>query len=141
MQLSETKDPVFSSGLMGNGLAIEPTVGEIYVPADGTLTVTNDSKHAYGLLTNKGAEILLHIGIDTVQMNGDGFETNVKQGQVVKKGDLLGTFDIQKIKDHGYETAVMVIVTNTTSFAQVQAIDNQNIAVGQTIMITSAPTS
>ena len=141
IQLSETKDPVFSSGLMGNGLAIEPTVGEIYAPADGTLTVTNNSKHAYGLLTNKGAEVLLHIGIDTVQMDGDGFETNVNQGQVVKKGDLLGTFDIQKIKDRGYEATVMVIVTNTTSFAQVQGIDNQDVVVGQTIIGTTAPTS
>ena len=67
IQLSETKDQVFSSGLMGKGIAIEPTVGEIYAPADGTLTVTNDSKHAYGLLTANGAEVLLHIGIDTVQ--------------------------------------------------------------------------
>ncbi|MDN5415692.1 MAG: sucrose-specific PTS transporter subunit IIBC, partial [Lactococcus raffinolactis] len=87
IQLSETKDQVFSSGLMGKGIAIEPTVGEIYAPADGTLTVTNDSKHAYGLLTANGAEVLLHIGIDTVQMAGDGFSTQVKQGQVVKKGD------------------------------------------------------
>ncbi|MDN5468687.1 MAG: sucrose-specific PTS transporter subunit IIBC, partial [Lactococcus raffinolactis] len=83
IQLSETKDQVFSSGLMGKGIAIEPTVGEIYAPADGTLTVTNDSKHAYGLLTANGAEVLLHIGIDTVQMAGDGFSTQVKQGQVV----------------------------------------------------------
>ncbi|MFZ2210694.1 MAG: sucrose-specific PTS transporter subunit IIBC, partial [Lactococcus raffinolactis] len=111
IQLSETKDQVFSSGLMGKGIAIEPTVGEIYAPADGTLTVTNDSKHAYGLLTANGAEVLLHIGIDTVQMAGDGFSTQVKQGQVVKKGDLLGTFNIDKIKAAGYEATVMVIVT------------------------------
>ena len=139
IQLSETKDQVFSSGLMGNGLAIEPTVGEIYAPADGTLTVTNDSKHAYGLLTDKGAEVLLHIGIDTVQMAGDGFSTQVTQGQVVKKGDLLGTFDIDKIKAAGYEATVMVIVTNTLSFAEVQGIDNQVVTVGQTIIQTTAP--
>lgn len=139
IQLSETKDQVFSSGLMGKGIAIEPTVGEIYAPADGTLTVTNDSKHAYGLLTANGAEVLLHIGIDTVQMAGDGFSTQVKQGQVVKKGDLLGTFNIDKIKAAGYEATVMVIVTNTMSFAKVQGIDNQTVTVGQAIIQTTAP--
>ena len=139
IQLSETKDQVFSSGLMGKGIAIEPTVGEIYAPADGTLTVTNDSKHAYGLLTTNGAEVLLHIGIDTVQMAGDGFSTQVKQGQVVKKGDLLGTFNIDKIKAAGYGATVMVIVTNTMSFAEVQGIDNQTVTVGQAIIQTTAP--
>ena len=139
IQLSETKDQVFSSGLMGKGIAIEPTVGEIYAPADGTLTVTNDSKHAYGLLTTNGAEVLLHIGIDTVQMAGDGFSTQVKQGQVVKKGDLLGTFNIDKIKAAGYEATVMVIETNTMSFAEVQGIDNQTVTVGQAIIQTTAP--
>ena len=139
IQLSETKDQVFSSGLMGKGIAIEPTVGEIYAPADGTLTVTNDSKHAYGLLTTNGAEVLLHIGIDTVQMAGDGFSTQVKHGQVVKKGDLLGTFNIDKIKAAGYEATVMVIVTNTMSFAEVQGIDNQTVTVGQAIIQTTAP--
>ncbi len=139
IQLSETKDQVFSSGLMGKGIAIEPTVGEIYAPADGTLTVTNDSKHAYGLLTANGAEVLLHIGINTVQMAGDGFSTQVKQGQVVKKGDLLGTFNIDKIKAAGYEATVMVIVTNTMSFAEVQGIDNQTVTVGQAIIQTTAP--
>ncbi len=139
IQLSETKDQVFSSGLMGKGIAIEPTVGEIYAPADGTLTVTNDSKHAYGLLTANGAEVLLHIGIDTVQMAGDGFSTQVKQGQVVKKGDLLGTFNIDKIKAAGYEATVMVIVTNTMSFAEVQGIDNQTVTVDQAIIQTTAP--
>ncbi len=139
IQLSETKDQVFSSELMGKGIAIEPTTGEIYAPADGTLTVTNDSKHAYGLLTNNGAEVLLHIGIDTVQMAGEGFSTQVKQGQVVKKGDLLGTFDISKIKAAGYEATVMIIVTNTMSFAEVQGIDNQTVTVGQAVIQTTAP--
>ena len=139
IQLSETKDQVFSSELMGKGIAIEPTIGEIYAPADGTLTVTNDSKHAYGLLTNNGAEVLLHIGIDTLQMAGEGFSTQVKQGQVVKKGDLLGTFDISKIKAAGYEATVMIIVTNTMSFAEVQGIDNQTVTVGQAVIQTTAP--
>lgn len=139
IQLSETKDQVFSSELMGKGIAIEPTIGEIYAPADETLTVTNDSKHAYGLLTNNGAEVLLHIGIDTVQMAGEGFSTQVKQGQVVKKGDLLGTFDISKIKAAGYEATVMIIVTNTMSFAEVQGIDNQTVTVGQAVIQTTAP--
>ena len=90
-------------------------------------------------MTANGAEVLLHIGIDTVQMAGDGFSTQVKQGQVVKKGDLLGTFNIDKIKAAGYEATVMVIVTNTMSFAEVQGIDNQTVTVGQAIIQTTAP--
>lgn len=141
IQLSETKDPVFSSEMMGKGLAIEPTEGKIYAPADGVLTVTNDSKHAYGIQTDKGAEILLHIGIDTVQMNGDGFTTELTQGQVVKKGQLLGSFDIEKIKAAGFESTVMVIVTNTMSYAEVDKIANQAVKVGETIITLSQPVS
>ncbi|MDR1606342.1 MAG: sucrose-specific PTS transporter subunit IIBC [Streptococcaceae bacterium] len=138
--LTQTKDPVFSSGLMGKGIAIEPTVGKIYAPANGVLTVTNDSKHAYGIRTDKGAEVLLHIGIDTVQLNGDGFATTVNQGQVVKKGDLLGTFDIDQIKAAGFEATVMVIVTNSLSYAEVTGIENQEVQLGDSIIALTEPT-
>lgn len=140
VKLSDTKDPVFSSGLMGKGTAIEPTVGELYAPVTGVLTFTNESKHAYGIQTDAGAEVLLHIGIDTVQMNGEGFTTAVKQGQIVKKGELLGTFDIDKIKAAGYETTVMVIITNTLSYAEVEAIDEQAVTVGQKIIALTETT-
>ena len=84
--------------------------------------------------------MLLHIGIDTVQMNGEGFTTAVKQGQIVKKGELLGTFDIDKIKAAGYETTVMVIITNTLSYAEVEAIDEQTVTVGQKIIALTETT-
>ena len=138
IQLSETKDQVFSSGLMGKGIAIEPTVGEIYAPADGTLTVTNDSKHAYGLLTANGAEVLLHIGIDTVQMAGDGFSTQVKQGQVVKKGDLLIRVNLDKIKAAGLSMITPIVVTNSNSYKAI-SIDAKNTVDKGQVLLTIQP--
>jgi len=88
-------------------------------PADGTITVAYATKHAYGLTTADGVEILIHIGIDTVNLDGKGFESFVKQGQTVSKGDKLGTFDAAIIKDAGYPVTTMVLVTNTNNFEQV----------------------
>lgn len=119
--LSQVNDQVFSAEIMGKGAAIKPSKGELYAPADGEITVLYDSKHAYGIQTNDGAEILLHIGIDTVNMQGEGFETMVKQGQKVKKGELLGTFDIQKIEEK-YDSTLMVIITNTLMYGDVATI-------------------
>ena len=121
--LTDVKDPVFSTEAMGKGAAVIPSEGEIYAPVSGEITVAYETKHAYGLKSDKGAEVLIHIGIDTVNMKGDGFTSVVKQGQHVEKGDKLGTVDLQKVKDAGYDSTVMVVVTNTPSYANVQKID------------------
>lgn len=139
LQLSETNDQVFSSGLMGKGVAIVPTSNQILAPTSGVITVTNDAKHAYGIKSDNGAEVLIHIGIDTVQMNGDGFTTAVKQGQIVKKGEVLGTFDAEKIKAAGFESTVMLIVTNSMSYADVEVIGNQSIEAGDKVLATVQP--
>lgn len=119
VDLATVNDPVFAGGMMGKGAAIEPADGTIVAPADGTITVAYATKHAYGLTTKDGVEILIHIGIDTVNLDGKGFESFVKQGQTVSKGDKLGTFDAAIIKDAGYPVTTMVLVTNTNNFEQV----------------------
>ncbi|WP_349583341.1 sucrose-specific PTS transporter subunit IIBC [Leuconostoc citreum] len=119
VDIKTVSDAVFSSGMMGEGVAIEPSGHEIIAPADGEITVAYATKHAYGLKTADGVEVLIHIGIDTVNLAGKGFESQVVQGQQVKKGDVLVTFDKQVISDAGYPVTTMVIVTNTKTFKTV----------------------
>jgi PTS system beta-glucosides-specific IIC component len=114
--LSAVKDEVFASGAMGSGIAIVPDSNDLVSPVDGTVVAVYPSKHAVGLISDSGAEILLHVGIDTVQLNGEHFEQFVQQGQKVKVGDKLLTFDRQAIAAAGYDTTVMVIVTNTANY-------------------------
>lgn len=133
--LKDINDEVFSSEMMGKGIAIYPEKQQIVAPADGKITFTSaDSKHAYGMLTDDGAEILIHIGIDTVNMNGTGFHSKVSQDQQVKKGDLLGTFTIDEIKKANYDPTVMVIVTNTAEYAEVFAVDEKVVEEGDNLL-------
>lgn len=113
--LKEVNDPVFSSEMMGKGLAIRPKEGVVYAPADGVLTVVFPTNHAYGLQTTNGAELLIHIGIDTVQLDGKGFTSTKKVGDVVKKGEILGSFDIETIEAANYPSDVIMVVTNSTT--------------------------
>ena len=94
---------------MGDGAAVIPADGNIYSPVDGEVTVAYETKHAYGLKSDDGAEILIHIGIDTVNLKGEHFESFVKQGQRIKKGDKLGTVDLAAVKEAGYDTTVMAV--------------------------------
>lgn len=133
--LKDINDEVFSSEMMGKGIAIYPEKQQIVAPANGKITFTSaDSKHAYGMLTDDGAEILIHIGIDTVNMNGTGFHSKVSQDQQVKKGDLLGTFTIDEIKKANYDPTVMVIVTNTAEYAEVSAVDEKVVEEGDNLL-------
>lgn len=110
--LAGVNDPVFAKKMMGDGVAIEPTNGEIYSPCDGTIEMLYPTGHAVGIKLKDGTEILIHIGIDTVEMNGEGFQTIVKQGEKVKKGQLLISCDLNKIKKQGYDTDIMVLVSS-----------------------------
>ncbi|WP_375152525.1 PTS sugar transporter subunit IIA [Enterococcus mundtii] len=122
ISLQAVNDPVFSQEMMGKGIAIRPTEGLLFAPADGELTVVYESKHAYGLKTDAGGEILIHIGIDTVELNGQGFSTEFQVGDKVKKGQLLGRFDQQKLKQAGYDDTVMVIITNSLSYESITLV-------------------
>ena len=124
--LDKVNDQVFASGMMGKGLAINPTdKGKInvYAPNNGAMTVVAKTGHAYGLKTNSGVEILVHLGIDTVSLKGKGFETKVKVGDKVNAGQLLGSFDINYIKSQKLDPTVMVLITNSKDYKSIETID------------------
>lgn len=137
LPLKEVKDPVFSTEMMGKGVAIIPESDQLFAPADGVLTVMYDSKHAYGIQADSGAEILIHIGIDTVNLAGQFFSTNKKKGERVKKGELLGTFDREAIKKAGYDDTVMLLVTNSAAYGDVSTLDKPTVTQGEDILAVS----
>ena len=136
--LSNVNDPVFSSGAMGQGIAVKPSQDVVYAPADAEVTIVFPTGHAYGLRTANGAEILIHVGIDTVSMNGEGFNQKVNQGDKVKAGDVLGTFDSAKIAAAGLDNTTMVIVTNTADFASVNPVASGSVAKGDAVIEVKA---
>ncbi|PZL73044.1 PTS beta-glucoside transporter subunit EIIBCA [Enterococcus plantarum] len=129
--LEKVEDQVFSSGALGKGIAIEPTVGELYAPANGEITTLFPTGHAVGITTEDGAEVLMHIGMDTVEMDGDGFELVVKQGDKVKQGDLLVKFDIEKIKAAGHPVVTPIVVTNSGDYLDVLDMDQTDVLHGE----------
>ena len=136
--LSDVDDPVFSSGAMGRGIAIKPSEGVVYAPADAEVTIAFATGHAYGLKTANGAEILIHVGIDTVSMGGEGFDQKVAQGDKVKAGDVLGTFEAEKIAAAGLDDTTMVIVTNTADYTSVTPVAEGALAKGDAIIEVKA---
>ncbi|KRL97168.1 sucrose-specific PTS transporter subunit IIBC [Liquorilactobacillus satsumensis] len=132
--LTEVNDKVFSAKLMGSGAAIVPASGEIFAPVAGTITVAYETKHAYGIKSDNGAEVLLHIGIDTVELKGKFFETEVTQGQKVTKNQKLGSFDLEGIKQAGFDPTVMIVVTNTNDYASVERIKTQEVTQGDQLV-------
>ena len=113
--LENVDDDVFSGKLLGDGVAIRPTKGEVYAPSNATVRMVYKTKHAIGLETDDGQEILIHIGIDTVNLNGKYFDVHVKEGDKVKTGELLVSFDIEKIKAAGFDPTTMIIFTKPNS--------------------------
>lgn len=132
--LADVNDPVFSSGAMGQGVAVKPSQGVVYAPADAEVSIAFPTGHAFGLKTTDGAEVLIHVGIDTVSMNGDGFEAKVAQGDKVKAGDVLGTFDSNKIAAAGLDDTTMVIVTNTADYASVAPVATGSVVKGDAVI-------
>ena len=120
--LEEVADGVFSEKMVGDGFAVEPTDNQVYAPADCEVTTVFGTKHAIGLTTPEGCELLIHLGIDTVQLNGAPFTINIKEGDTLKKGDLIGSFDEQAILDAGYRTVTPVVVTNSDAYTSFQLL-------------------
>lgn len=136
VELCNIEDPVFSTETMGKGVAIEPIKGEVLSPVDGTITALFPTGHAVGITSNKGVEILIHIGMDTTQLDGKYFETLVKSGDKVKQGDLLVKFDIQKIKEEGYKVTTPVIITNTQNYLDVvSTAENNTVQSGEDLLV------
>lgn len=127
VSLKQVNDITFSEEIMGKGVAIIPTVGRAVSPVNGTVSALFETKHAIGLTADNGAEILIHIGLDTVKLGGKHFTSHIKTGDKVKAGDLLVEFDIKAIKEEGYETITPVLVTNTDSYNDVLALIDKDV--------------
>ena len=130
--LADVQDKVFASGAMGKGLGIIPADGRILSPVSGTIKAAMKTGHAFGIKSGDGVEVLVHIGVDTVQMQGRGFEAAVTRGQEVRAGDLLAVVDLDAVAEAGYDTTTLVVVTNTAQLAGVDAVVSGDVAAGDT---------
>lgn len=134
IQLSDVKDDAFKSEAMGKGCAIIPSEGIVYSPIDGVIEMIFETKHAIGIKDKDGVEILIHIGLDTVKLNGKYFETHVSVGQEVKKGEKLISFDLKEIKNEGYDITTPIIVTNSSDFLDIVETNEKEVSTDSTIL-------
>lgn len=134
VKLEDVEDEVFSQKILGEGVAVEPTEGKLFAPCDGKIDSVFDTKHAVNMVSSEGAEILLHIGIDTVKLGGKFFETHVSDGQEVKKGDLLISFDMENIKAAGYKVTTPLIIGNTDDYAAVETVAEGAVSAGDRVL-------
>ncbi|MBC1317921.1 PTS transporter subunit EIIC [Listeria booriae] len=132
--LVNVKDEAFSSGALGKGLGIVPTEGKLFAPASGTVTMVFPTGHALGITTDSGAEILMHVGMDTVQLEGKYFKVHVKQGDKITQGQLLTEFDVEGIKSEGYDITTPIIVTNTNQYLDVMVVDETEVKPGDRVI-------
>ena len=123
--LTEVKDPTFSQEILGKGAAVIPEKGVVYAPFDGKVDAVFETGHALGLVSEDGVELLVHVGIDTVNLKGKYFTPKKKSGDTMKKGDILLEFDIDKIKADGYDVTTPIIISNTEQFAKVKACEDK----------------
>ncbi|EAC3978128.1 PTS beta-glucoside transporter subunit EIIBCA [Listeria monocytogenes] len=133
VKMSQVNDTTFADEIMGKSIAIKPNEGKLYAPANGTIISLFKTKHAIAMKSDNGAEILLHVGIDTVKLDGNYFTAHVATGDVVEQGDLLVTFDMEKIAEK-YDTTTMMVITNTNEYAVVEAKENGIVTKGNQVM-------
>ena len=136
--LADVQDKVFASGAMGKGLGIIPADGRIYAPISGSIKAAMKTGHAFGIKSEDGVEVLVHIGIDTVQLQGRGFESAVTRGQQVRAGDLLAVVDLDVVREAGYDTTTLVMVTNTAQLGSVDPVTGRTFAQGDTAITVQA---
>ena len=130
-------DEVFAQGILGTCCGIDPSEGKVFAPAGGEITQAPDSGHALGIMTTAGVEVLIHVGVDTVEMKGDGFSPKVKVGDKVKKGDLLLEMDLGKIAAAGHPAVVITVVTNTDDFKAVEVVASGDVEPGADLIKVS----
>lgn len=133
--LSKVNDPTFAEEMVGKGAAVIPADGKICAPADGKIEMVFPTLHAFGMTTDYGAELLIHVGLDTVNLNGDGFTSHIQLGDSVKKGDLLLEVDLEKLQRLGYDTVIPVLVTNHLDFTSVEGVSEKETAPGEDLVI------
>ena len=131
---AEISDLTFKQEMLGKSIAIKPVVGKVYAPVDGKIEMLIDSLHAVSMTSLKGAEILIHVGIDTVELKGKHFNGHVKEGDMVKRGDLIMEFDLDAIKEAGYDMISPVIICNSDDYVDVERVTGKQVQVGETIM-------
>lgn len=134
VRIEDVEDDVFSQKILGDGIAVEPSEGKLYAPCDGKVDSVFDTKHAINILSTDGAEVLLHIGIDTVKLGGKHFEAHVTDGQEIKKGDLLISFDIEAIKAEGCKVTTPLIIGNTDEYSAITPAAQGKISAGDEII-------
>ena len=133
MLMADIPDPAFSQGFVGFCCGIDPEDGRVFAPVDGTVSQVAETLHAVGL-ESEGMELLVHCGVDTVDMKGQGFTMLVKEGQTVKKGDALLTMDLEVIRAAGHPTAIITAVTNSDDFAGVEQVKTGPVQVGDQVL-------
>ena len=134
VDLKEVNDPTFNSGMRGQGVAVIPSEGKICAPADGEIAMVFDTLHAVSLNASNGAEILVHVGLDTVNLKGKGFKAHVQAGDKVKKGDLMLEADLEFLKGEGYDIITPVLVCNTDDYASVEGISGKEVEPGDDVV-------
>ena len=134
VEISEVPDPTFSSGMLGNGIAIKPTDGKVYAPVDCTVDTMFETGHAVSLVSDNGIEILIHVGLETVGLNGAPFQIKCKNGQKVKKGDILMIADLEAIKAAGLPTITPVLVCNSDDYTTFNVSTGKTVAQGEVVI-------
>ncbi|KMK76074.1 PTS sugar transporter subunit IIA [Alkalihalobacillus pseudalcaliphilus] len=135
VQISEVPDPTFSEKMMGDGVAIRPDNGQVVSPIDGEIIQLFPTKHAIGIKSKNGAEVLIHIGLETVKMNGEGFVAHVKEGDQVKVGDPLIDFDLELVKQKANSTITPMVITNQDDLKEVKVLSAEHVEAGATPVI------
>ena len=134
INLEDVRDDAFSNKILGEGVAVIPSEGKVYSPCDGYAEKVFDTGHAVNLVSDSGCEILIHIGIDTVKLAGKYFEVYIKDGQKIRKGDLLISFDIAAIKKEGYDVTTPVVICNSDDYERIEPVAGENISAGEKIL-------
>ncbi len=134
IESASVNDPTFAEEMLGKGMAIKPTEGKVYAPFDGTVAMVFDTKHAVSLVSEKGAEVLIHVGLDTVMLKGEHYTAHVESGAAVKKGDLLLEFDMEAIAAAGYDTVTPVVVCNADDYKDVIRTTGKQVEPGDVVM-------
>lgn len=134
VEIKEVSDPTFGDEILGKGVAIIPEDGKVYAPADGVITTMFPTGHAVGMTTDEGVELLVHVGLDTVALKGDGFKIIAKDDQKVQKGDLLMEADLDKIKAAGYDVITPVVVCNTDEYSEIIGFTDTDVNAGDDII-------
>lgn len=134
VSLKEVNDPTFSEGLLGDGVAFIPYDGKICAPCDGRIEILFDTLHAVNIISDVGVEVLIHSGLDTVKLNGEGFKSYVHQGDKVKKGDLLLTVDYDKLKSNGFDIITPMIICNSNDYLSITSNTNIDVNIGDDVI-------